>query len=494
MQTLPLDHYRDFFTEIGYNKLSISLSRIEKGNSNVLITPQAKRIGPYKILEAWNKEFSSHLDIINDDLLELEMSNKSKFGPRSIAKPWTEIRQSALESFEIPRVNCDHLKSLPPTSANIGILRPTSLANSSKLTRSNTQAGAPTLELKGEVRDFTYKNFDKLYNQRLPMCPAIRTQEQGKTRLVNIVDYATIMQENRYFLPLFNLLREEFCFSGFKGPDAVDSAMTKLIHEAVESGRLCISGDIEGFDSSVGKDLQNSAFTEFKSYFQSQYNSEIDEIANRFLTLPFVTPDGVWVGEHGIPSGSNLTGIIGSMVNRQVSQHPSELSQFLGDDFALVAKTSDEVFSKYSGCGLKLNETKTLVKPYGFVYLQKLHHADYVVDGEYKGIYPTFRGLNRLCFPEYFSYFNDYDLDGKSYFAIRSLSILENSKYHPLFEEYVKFWMRYDKYIVPSNSSIRSFAKMTEEKLGSVGTTNQYGDKISGIRSFKSYQLAVSLL
>lgn len=481
MQIKELSDYKDLFTDEGWRRLSISLDRIEKGNNKVLITPQGRRSGPKTILQAWDKVFNDNTNLMNNDLLELELSNRKKYGARSVAAPWSDIRQSVVDSFNIKTTECSHLNSNPPSSLNIGKLRPISLENSAKLTKRNTQAGAPTLLKKGKVMDYTFDNWRKLYSEFLPMVPAIRTQEQGKTRLVNIVSYDNIMQENRYFVPLFNLLKDEFCFSGFKGPDAVDTAMTQLIRYAVENDQLCISGDIEGFDLSVGTQLQLSAFEEISGYFQSSYTPEIMEMFNRFNTLPLATPDGMFVGEHGIPSGSNLTGIVGSLVNRQVSQHPPELSQFLGDDFALVATTSDEVFSKYESCGLTLNKTKTLIKPYSFVYLQKLHHPDYVVDGEYKGIYPTYRALLRLVYPERFSDFNDYNLNGRDYFAIRSLSILENCKYHPLFEEFVKFWMRFEKYKVPSNSSISSFVKMNEEKIGSLGTANQYGDKIREI-------------
>lgn len=493
MHTSPLSDYVDQFTEDGFERLSTSLNRIKKGNDQVLITPQADRVGPDKILLAWNKEFEANLDRMNEDLIELEKSNRDKFGPRSRAKPYSDIRQQVLDSFNIPDVSCGHLRADPPASRHIGTLRPIDVNNSAKRTKSNTNAGAPTLLKKGDVRDYTLNNFGQLLRDNLIMVPAIRTQEQYKTRLVNMVDYATIIQENRFFVPLFNLLKDDFCFSAFRGPEAVNTAMTTLIHEAVSTGHLCISGDIEKFDDSVGYALQSSAFSEIKRYFQPSWSDDIDNLFTRFNSTSLATPDGVLEGSHGIPSGSNFTGIVGSIVNRQVSQHPMELSQYMGDDFALVSKTKEEVFDKYQGCGLSLNKSKTLIKPNSFVYLQRLHHPDYEVNGEYKGVYPIYRALNRLCYPERFSDFNDYDLIGRDYFAIRSLSILENCKYHPLFEEFVKFWMRYDKYKVPSNSSILAFVKMREESMGSLGTVNQYGDKVQGLRSFESYKIAKSL-
>lgn len=491
MQILPIDSVRDDFTTRGFGKLSTSLERIKRGNETVLITPQAKRVGPDTIVNEWKKVFDSKLSEMNEDLLELEESNRLKIGPRSIAKPWSDIRQATIDGFNIDSVNCEHLITKPKFSSDIGKLRPLSLENSAKLTKSNTQAGAPTLLKKGVVRADTVSKWKELYEMNLPMIPAIRTQEQGKTRLVKIVDYATIMQENRYFVPLFNYQKSEFCYSAFNGPVAVDTAMTQLITDAVDMGYQCVSGDIEGFDDSVGPDLSNCAFDEVKQLFQSQYHSEIDEIAYLFSNKSLVTPEGVFEGPHGIPSGSNFTNIIGSMVNRQVSEHPMELSQYLGDDLALAVKEPEDIFTRYNKVGLKMNKTKTLVKPYSFVYLQMLHHIDYVTDGEFKGIYPTWRALNRLIYPERFSDFNDYDLTGSNYFAIRSLSIMENCKYHPLFEEFVKLWMRFEKYTVPENKSIAAFAKMTDEKLGSLGTTNQYGSKIKGLKSFESYRLAM---
>lgn len=482
LHSLPISDFSDDFTETGFKKLSDSLDRIERGNNQVLITPQAERVSPDEIFKAWELEFQANTDLLNDDLLELEMSNKAKFGPRSVAKPWSDIEDKLSVSFEPTDIDCSHLNDYPTKSSNTGSLRPITMSNSAKLMKRNTQAGAPTLEKKGKVIDYTLENFDVLYSKNLIMVPAIRTQEQGKTRIVMIYPAVDILQENRFFIPLFNLLKTEFCFSAFNGPEAVDKAITILIQYAIEYGQLCVSLDVENFDYSVKSSLQDSTFSEYKGYFQLQYHPEIEVIAERFKSKPLATPDGVWTGDHGIPSGSNNTGIIGSMAHRQVAQHPPELSQFLGDDGALVTDDPDKVFAKYESCGLTINRDKTWIKPFSFVYLQRLHHVDYKVDGEYKGIYPTWRALNRLIYPERFSDFNEYDITGKDYFAIRSLSILENCKYHPLFEKFVKFWMKYDKYSIPSNSSIQAYAKMTEEKIGSLGTQNQLGDSVRGLR------------
>ena len=111
MKIESIESYRDNFTDDGFGKLSTSLDRIRSGNNNVLLTPQAKRVGATKILEEWDKVFRSNVKEVNKDLLELENSNRAKFGPRSIAKPWLDIRQSVLDGFDIPTVNCEHSRS-----------------------------------------------------------------------------------------------------------------------------------------------------------------------------------------------------------------------------------------------------------------------------------------------------------------------------------------------------------------------------------------------
>ena len=198
MQTFPLSKYSDDFTSEGYDKLSISLKRIVKGNDNVLLTPQAKRAGPDNIYEAWNRIFTANYSLMNDELLDIEISNRDKFGPRSIALPWAEYRNNTKRGFEIPSVDTSHLDSRPLRTGDMGKLRPLSATNSAMLTKSNTQAGAPTLAKKGRVREETLDNFVKLYGADLVMIPAIRTQEQRKTRIVKIYPYVDIIQENRF--------------------------------------------------------------------------------------------------------------------------------------------------------------------------------------------------------------------------------------------------------------------------------------------------------
>uniref|UniRef100_A0A2V0RAI3 RdRp n=1 Tax=viral metagenome TaxID=1070528 RepID=A0A2V0RAI3_9ZZZZ len=493
MQTFDLRDFESSFTTNGFEKLSRSNARIMKGSNLVLITPAAERAGPTNIYEAWLNEFESYSEAMNPDLLELEREQMSKFTPRSIAKPGSQLIPGVYDSFEPVKINTSGLRPFSNPNAN---LRPRSIEHSAQATRSNTQAGCPTLEKKGLERENTVRHFASLYSQNLTQICAIRTQEDGKTRIVYIYPYVDIIQENRYFLPLFSVLREQTEFSAFKGPDAVDLAVTKLLLKAKDNpSMVCVSGDVSGFDDSVKKQLQESGFAEIKSYFQANYIDELDEIALRFGTKPLVLPnEQVLVGWHGIPSGSNFTGILGSVVNRQVLNSTPDDCQVMGDDFVVITDNPDEIFARYEQKKLNIHPTKTKIKPSSFVYLQRLHSLDLTVDGLAKGVYPTFRALTRLVYPERRSDFDDYGLKGRDYFAIRSLTILENCKNHPLFEKFVKFWLSYEKYVLPSKSSIPTYVRMMETKSVALGTTNQYGDAVEGIQNFESFKIARGLV
>ena len=84
---------------------------------------------------------------------------------------------------------------------------------------------------------------------------------------------------------------------------------------------------------------------------------------------------------------------------------------------------------------------------------------------------------------------------GNDYFAIRAITLLENCKYHPFFEDLVKYAVRNDKYGLKfSGQGLKQYVKMLTETSGIQGLIkNQFGDDIQGIRNFESVKIIKSL-
>lgn len=87
-------------------RLSINLARIYSGNSDIYETPISKEHGANRILSEWSKIFDGNRELMNNVLLDLEESQKSKCGPRSVSIPWSQRWEGTRKSFE--QTNIDY--------------------------------------------------------------------------------------------------------------------------------------------------------------------------------------------------------------------------------------------------------------------------------------------------------------------------------------------------------------------------------------------------
>lgn len=491
----------DFLKDLGLeqqveNLLSTSLKRTVEGSNEIYRTPLGKDLEPDAILKLWDEHFEEHSAKLTEPLLDLETSNRSKFGPRSIAVPWEERKELVSAYFGNDKQNYTSPIHVAPSTK--GRLRPWTLQNATLQLKNNTNSGLPFYTKKKNVKVKVLENFEYLLDRKDPCILFTRTQEQKKTRAVWGFPIADTLNEMRYYRPVLEIQKKTPWRSAVVHPTAVDEAVTRLLLNARQNRESMVSIDFSAYDATVRKNLQTASFEYIKEMFQSQYHDEIDYIADRFLNIGLVTPEGVWPGPHGVPSGSTFTNEVDSIAQFLCAKSidPTlEDYQIQGDDGVYRTKDPDSLKQGFKDFGLNVNDEKSYVSDDYVVYLQNLYSIDYIKNGTIGGIYPTYRALNRLIFQERFDDFKAYDIEGSDFYSIRAISILENCRHHPCYEIFVKFIVKLDKYgLKPSQHGIQKYIKMIKDTTGAEGIiAHQYGDAIQGIRSFDTYKLISAL-
>lgn len=472
-----------------------------KGKSDALLTPIAKQNDPDVLLRSFDEVFKGQIHKMNSVLIDLELKNRGKFGPRSIQAPWKDRKSTVDSYFEPDNVRKPRLV----LESKFGRLRPLSLDRASTYLKNDTNSGLPFFTRKSKVKEEALESFETLLKAKYPCLMFTRTQEQGKTRNVWGYPIADTLNEMRFYVPLLEYQRKMSSYrAAIISPKAVSLEITKYLKACENNGELVLlSIDFENYDGKFKAFMQDISFTYMKSLFQSSFRKDIDYIADRFGTIGLVTPDGIMYGKHILPSGSTLTNEIGSIgqfvAANSFASKVAILMQIQGDDGVyLLHKDDVEGFIKcMESCGLVVNRDKTYQSPVYCIYLQNLFHSEYKdKEGIISGIYPVYRALNRILFQERWSDFEDYEIEGKDYYSIRTISILENCRYHPLFEDLVKFVIKYDKYSLKvSESGLVNYVKMIERTSGKGGfINNQLGDDIKGIKSFATYKLVQNLI
>jgi len=477
------------------NILTRLLDSIVSGNEVNFTSPIANDNNPSDILSGWDEVYNDNLSKINNVLDKIEMSNRSKYGPRSIAKPWSERKEKLYSSFgrggTYPQLD---VVKLGPTKR----LRALTVDNAMKYLKNNTNSGLPFMVKKGRVKEETLRWFKDLLAVNSPCVLFTRTQEGGKTRDVWGYPIADTLNEMRFYRPLLELQSKNPSRAALRNPRSLDEAINKLMRFSRQNNLYNFSSDVSGYDDDAKLFVQSIARDSIKPLFQSEFADEIDVCFDRFNTKGIVTPDGILTGPHGIPSGSTFTNEVGSIIQLSVLNSArrvyTDLCQVQGDDGVVPTSDPDEVFSAFELAGFKINEEKSDVSREYLVYLQLLYHPDYFdhSTGLISGVYSTYRALNRIVHMERFDDISEEGISGKDYFAIRTISILENCKHHPLFRELVRYVHSLDKYsLATSDLGIRAYVELRRKQEGKDVSFTQYnyGDDIAGIKNFETYKL-----
>lgn len=472
------------------------MSSVVRGDDNVIESPLAKVPNILEDFIEWFEAMQLKKPLV-PELLEIEKQNLENFGPRSIAKPWSERIEGVEAYFNFKDKTFPELEL--PTGT--GRLRPLSLQTASDYIKKTTNSGLPYLEKKGNVMKEAIANFEELLARQDPAVLFTRTTEKRKTRPVWGLSIADILNEMRYLRPALEHQKQSGYRSAVIGPDAINSSVSEMLKYAYRTGKYILSIDFSAYDTSISPELSKLAFEYIKSLYQAQYSDEIDYIYNRFISVGLVTPDGVYVGEHGVPSGSAFTNEIDSLVQYIIAMnYPGEKIiklEIQGDDGLYIIGDPWGLMEWFGLFGLVVNFEKSLISLICAMFLQLFFHPDYEEDGELKGVYSVCRAFVRMCFPDGFTDFQRDDIEGNSYWSIRDISVAENCKYHPWFEEFVEFIYSKDKYKLHiSEQSLTNYIKMRDREDGRDINFNiyQYGDYARGLKNFESYKLVRKLV
>lgn len=483
------------------SRLSLNLANIYSGNDEIYMTPIATEHDPKLVLLKWDKVFQGNKECMNSTLLKIEEAQRCKAGPMSISIPWTQRRVGTLAYFEKTNLDYSSLDATPQAIRDKGRLRPLSLQKAADFLKNSTNSGLPFYTKKGLVKERLLGRFEHYLDRKDPCVLFTRTVEQAKTRDVWGFPIADTLNEMRFYRPILEYQRKLYWRSALNGPDIVDKRMTTIINQALSSNLDLISVDFSAYDRSIKRGLQQKISEYYNYLFQNKYLDEIQYITDRKSTIGLVTPDGVLEGEHGIPSGSTFTNeddsIAQFIISRASGTTIRDLVDIQGDD-GVYAINGDKKTSFYNGFdryGVELNDKKSDISKEHLVYLQNLYHKEYEKNGVIGGIYPVYRALNRVLYQERWSNFEDFSIKGKDYYSIRTITILENCKHHPLFEKLVKFVYNLDKYkLQVTQQGISDYVKMLTDTSGIEGIlVNQYGDNIRGINSFETVKIIKEL-
>jgi hypothetical protein len=484
------------------SRLSRNNERLVKGQDEDYQSPAMNHVTHGQIREFVENTFDS--GEYSEYMLDIEKANLAKLGPRSIAKPWSERRadlesyftnESVMSEAEFEEEVSRHIVDSQIPENLRHRLRPVTASAAVEHLEPSTAGGLPFMQKKGILRK--EGKATEAYVGKFPCVIYTRTQEGGKTRNVMGVGISDVIREMRYHQAFLPIEKTYSWRTAIVSPSMVDQAISALLRAKTDDDTI-VCADFSQYDASVTPIKSGSAFAFIAAHFQRQYISELYDVYVRFATIPFYTPDGEYSGNHGVPSGSAFTNTIDS-----IAQHTAALrsgaafshEQIQGDDGIYLVRTSDvdTLISGFIDSGFTVNESKSdFFTTQEGTYLQRYYHDRYRdTANNHVGVYSIARALLRLKHLERFveGIGIEEELSGSEYFTLRAISIMENCKHHPHFEDLVNFVRSHDKSdLAVVAKSIRKFEEHPSRRSRTNAVTNQYGDQ-SGIESFETYKL-----
>lgn len=463
------------YVDLPNQGLAAYFSHVREGQPVEYRTTFYKGMSPHDVLAQWEPTLST-LRADLPGLVQFEDDLGSKVGPMSIMKPLCD-RMSDIESY----YDSILLESEPvlPEAISRAVkqwslakgIRPRNQAVTLDNMKLSTNSGLPFFTKRRNVTRLTlpcavYEDTPfveqelSLDNYRAAAVLGWRGQEGGpsredvKQRVVWMFPFAVNLQELEVYQPVIQAFQHHGLNPAWISLEAVERHITNLF-DTKGPNDVVMCTDFSKFDQHFNTHLQAVARECLSSLMTPGYQSWFDNVFPIKYMIPLMYDMGkLAIGPHGMASGSGGTNCDESLAH-SVLQHEAALdnhvmlnpfSTCLGDDgiLSFPGLTVKKVLDSYTRHGLDMNEDKQFVSRDEAIYLRRWYSTGYrSLDGTMMGVYSTNRALGRLCEQERFY---DADVWGPKAVALRQLSIIENCNRHPLFEEFVRFCMKGDKY------------------------------------------------
>lgn len=466
---------RDYFDWPNRNLRSYLL-RQREGSDKIYETPFYRGVELGNVIDDWMKILAPKISEW-PTLLDFEEEMRAKAGPMSVQKPLSERMDDILAYYNLS----DGEKQLPDEVitqllGNWSSVRGLGMRSVDKTIENmklSTNSGSPWFTKRRWVVDKLLP-FHIIYegdsDWRLK-CPEFnglitavlgwRGQEGGpsvddvKQRVLWMFSMAANIEELRVYQSLIEAMQKMSLIDSWNGDAAVDRRITALFDTKSDKD-LVVCTDFSKFDQHINPGCQNSALRILQGLFtpSAEFDVWCHDIFPIKYGIPMCYDIGKFIlGYHGMGSGSGGTNAdetlfhsglqVGAAMSAGSSLNLN--SMCLGDDGLLTYPgiRVEDVVDFYTMFGQDMNLDKQYASPYDCTYLRRWHHVNYRVNGVCVGVYPTVRALTHLRMLERFI---DPDKWGIRAVAMRNLSVIENCRYHPSGEDFIRFCMKGDKY------------------------------------------------
>lgn len=454
---------------------------VRDGNDKIYRTSFYRGQSVQRVLNRWIQQLTSIQDVW-PTLYAYEIDLSKKVGPMSVMKPLDQRLPDIRSYYESILLDSTpiHASAIDATLDEWSVVsrlrRKTNLQHVLFDMKLSTNSGLPFFTRRSNVIDETIQAnlfYENGYDwQQLPVlgtdsclkAGAVlgwRGQEGGPTaddvkqRVVWMFPFAVNMYELSVYQPLIAAAQKHKLVPAWIGMDEVDRKITKLFDTKAKDD-LVVCTDFSAFDQHFNADMQQCALSVLSRLFadNEQMKWWLDVVFPIKYRIPLLIQENLAMeGPHGMGSGSGGTNADETLAHRCLQheaaiahgEHLNPNSQCLGDDGILSYPgcTVEDIVRTYSAHGQEMNLSKQYASTDDCRYLRRWHHTRYRVNDVCVGVYSTCRAIGRLCEQERYY---DPKVFGPKMVALRQLSILENVKWHPMKEEFVKFCIEGDDF------------------------------------------------